>query len=560
MPILSETSIYSVLNSKSDQQGNVYVVRDKLGEHHIRERVDAILERRSTARTSTQTKPVHYSKAGITLNMLVQKQIKEVYRNDMKCLLVIQMSDKDEKSYITIDKASRVIYGTPHSFPITALTILAMQEEPKFREIVENIIENTTTCDEICVEDMSLFMDDLDYRFLNNYKEWVIVHDDSSKNEYHYHLDEYTADPLFCTGKPKKTISQSFREKVVTGCYNVLGLSLDLDPEKEWRNYEVTPLCESLIKSWSRKLKKVVERMDEGLTGKEAAGNYINALLVGRPGCGKSVMIKAICSALGLSYLVQTGNADSEASDLTEKIIVSPTEGSQFTVVMTKVLYAATYGGMLVLEEINLWNPNILFSVLTLLLAEPYCIHRANGTTIQRHPLCVVVATMNPEAVGAFRLNAALISRFSSGGVYMMEDLEENVFIQALEKKHYIEDEKINKKACRWVYDAYKRVLNHLESSQEDSSEVTMRACEGALDRISEGIPPLSAIRSTILGCVAATDISLYAELETEVLPDLRKVDFFVEEIDDVGEEDTCKETTDSNTEDLSVDAKKETM
>ena len=292
---------------------------------------------------------------------------------------------------------------------------------------------------------------------------------------------------------------------------------LKIHPLEFLNDFVPTPEYYSILNKICVRMNKVNTRLDAGLTGINAIGkDYVNLMMVGKPGTGKTTLAYALGAATGMPVYSVPLNKDSE-SDVFEgmtKII-----DGQLQFVSTDFLEAYTNGGIIILEEINLANPNVVMGTIGQAIEFPFVLMENGYKPIRRHPLCVIIGTMNVGTYGSASLNEALSSRFKT--TYILDDPKDEDFIRILEKAGG------NPKTCKWVYKVYSKILEFLigpEANAEDvAMRLTMRGCIGALEGIEEGEPPKEAIRRTLIGKIAESDLSLadHAWEAVRSLPDL---------------------------------------
>lgn len=274
----------------------------------------------------------------------------------------------------------------------------------------------------------------------------------------------------------------------------------------------------SILKKISVRMNKVNLRLDAGLSGIDAIGkDYVNLMMVGKPGTGKTTLAYALGAATGMPVYSIALNKDSE-SDVFQgmtKVI-----DGQLQFVSTDFLDAYKNGGIVVLEEINLANPNIVMGTIGQAVEFPFVLMENGYKPIRRHPLCVIIGTMNVGTYGSTGLNEAMSSRFKT--TYTLEDPKDEDFIRILEKSGS------STKACRWVLKIYKKILDYLMSPSVNAEDVcmrlTMRGCIGALEGIEEGETPKEAIRRTLIGKIAESDLDLANNVWQDIqnIPDFK--------------------------------------
>ena len=135
-----------------------------------------------------------------------------------------------------------------------------------------------------------------------------------------------------------------------------------------------------------------------------------NLLFYGPPGSGKSTLAQLLAQLLHLPYYAVNLSLNVEEDVMLGKYVPGEEPG-RFRFDEPPFVRAFRYGGLVELMELNFARPGVLGAAHSA-LETPFRLTLANGETVQRHPLCIVVATMNLAMVGTQRLNEALKSRF----------------------------------------------------------------------------------------------------------------------------------------------------
>ena len=284
---------------------------------------------------------------------------------------------------------------------------------------------------------------------------------------------------------------------------------------KELEDYVVTPQFRMIFNKIRKRMNETVAALDVGKKGIEACSSVINCILPGRPGTGKTELIKMIAATfhVPLYVVVQTPNTEEDTYEGMTKVVDGKLQfvGSPF-------LDAWENGGIVVLEEINLVKPGNTMGALGQALEKPYLIMKDGYIETYRNPFTIVFATMNVGTAGSQELNDALASRFSP---YMMDDPDPDTFVKILTKAGYPEKE------ASWVYNGYSRVINYLTSPEVDAEElcgsITLRSCFDVLERMEEGLDAKDAARA-ISGQIGLKDPVLAKQVYQnciDILPDL---------------------------------------
>ena len=276
-----------------------------------------------------------------------------------------------------------------------------------------------------------------------------------------------------------------------------------------------------VLKQIRTALLNVKQRMDEGKKGVEAiSDDSINILLTGKPGTGKSRMVEAISAALGLPLTVTPFNLNTDESETSGKTFIK--DGVP-TWQETPLLMSHKYGGISLIEEINLAKPSEAMAILGQKIERPYVVFENGVTPIVKHPLNIVIATMNAGVETRTVLDTALANRFSES-VYRIDDPTEEMFEKTLAVMTGAD-----KKLCHYVIDAYIKVSEWLKSDTVMMPEMTqclsLRTCKGVIKKIKLGINPKAAINENMGGILSIYDTELSERLKREVidpLPELK--------------------------------------
>lgn len=292
-------------------------------------------------------------------------------------------------------------------------------------------------------------------------------------------------------------------------------------PVKTLDNFIPNVSYKKMAMATKAKLSRCLERLQNGLTDPiEVIGNdYVNIIVGGRPGTGKTTTADALSATLGLPIYTAkvTRNTEEDSFEGMTKV----DENGKFVLHDTPFSKAFREGGIIVLEEFNLADPGVIQGAIGQAIEYPFILNVDGYQEVHRHPLCVIIATMNTGTQGAREPNQALTSRFPT--TLTMDDPDENEFIKILCKHGHPKDD------CKQVYKAYTSILNYLNevANNEDIALcVTMRHCLGALQLISDGIvsSKKEAIKDTMIGAIALRDIDL-AKTTYDVAVDILPID-----------------------------------
>lgn len=237
----------------------------------------------------------------------------------------------------------------------------------------------------------------------------------------------------------------------------------------------------------------------------------INIKVMGKPGTGKTVMIEAILASLGYpkGIINCKGRMEEDEIEGMNKFV-----NGVVASIPTKAGELHSQGGAVLLEEINLPDPDILQGALGQALVYPYILKVNGYLETKRSPMTIYFATMNIGTQGTKPLNEALSSRFPEG--HILEDVSEEEFISILTRSGNKES------SCRTVYNVYQEILNYLREYQEDLvRSVTMRHCLTCLHQLELGFPLKKAVKNTFISQIYSTDPEVAKTLE-ETIPELQ--------------------------------------
>lgn len=275
--------------------------------------------------------------------------------------------------------------------------------------------------------------------------------------------------------------------------------------------FESTPEFEEIVKKIAFRAKKILERLDMGMSEEEAIGrDALNIMLLGKPGTGKTTLAYALSAATGMPVCTTAWNKHSDEDEVEGKTKI--VDGKpQF--VETNSLLFHQFGGIDVNEEINLADPSVTMGSLGQKLEYPYIVKRNGYEDIKRHPLNVIIATMNVGTNGSNPLNQALANRFRTP--YILDDPTRETFINIIEKASGK-----GRDVCEWVYEAYEATCQYLRDPDVNEEEIcqnlSIRTCLGAIENMEEGQSPIRALINSIVGAVAVVDVEVARNLQRE--------------------------------------------
>ena len=256
------------------------------------------------------------------------------------------------------------------------------------------------------------------------------------------------------------------------------------------------------------RMKKAGEAWNDdrpGMIGKD----YINCTLVGKPGTGKTALAYALSAATGMPVYTNncSHNTDEDEFEGKVKLVDGKPES-----VPTDGLNCFENGGIYLLEEVNLPQAAVIMGALGQAVEFPFILKKNGYETIRRHPLCIFISTMNTGTAGSKQLSQPFANRFKQS--FMLNDPDKNDFISILQTTG------ATKKVCSWVYKAYETITETIanDNAMADVESIlltlSMRSCMGAIENIQEGMSPKDAIRTSIIGKIAETDMEVAKNCE----------------------------------------------
>lgn len=267
-----------------------------------------------------------------------------------------------------------------------------------------------------------------------------------------------------------------------------------------------------IVKKLSYRFGKVLTRLNAGMQGLEAiADDYVNSMMVGRPGTGKTTLARAVGAALGIPVYTVPLKKFSEEDEFQGKTKIV---AGELQSVKTTFLKGYATGGLIVLEEINIADPGVIQGVLGQAVEPPFILEEDGYKVIHRHPLCGIVATMNTDTQGSNPLNEAFSSRMKQ--TYTLDDPKKEEFIATLMSKGFKE------KDVLVIYNSYYRIQNYVKAEfrEELLLNVTLRGCIGALESMEEGCDWKTAVRDTLVGKLAEQDLEFAEQVYDSVIKD----------------------------------------
>lgn len=504
--------------------------------------------------TGWENTPPKYSAIGHIAEQIFKT--KETLKQAFENFYVLENKNYDKFYYYTKSKdvlclnlTKKCIEYSGDTFTLIIFLLAAIWTNDELKEIIRSLSLDRQNSDAknytIKGEDMALLQDSFYYGNVKDPKGTFTDIETISVNKSEISLElsrliqlnkvKNLYEIMFEEKLSEKNISteDTIKKEISSGDFI---LSTFEKKELDFSDYYFTKDFISIVKKLKKHLENVIERMknkNDNLSTEEIIGEeYYNILLAGKPSTGKSVMAKQIAKALGLPFAVQSCTMYSEDDDFSRKSKLSENntnvkikeneslkdvlihfgkaflkKGNGFAYQDSNFLSIFKNGGVICIEEINLLNANVAQGALGQALEKPFTITTPDGEVIKRHPLCVVIGTMNCDTAGVNSMNEALLSRFKQP--YIIDDPTENEFIEILKMKGYKDE------YCIWTFNVYSEIVRFLTEKDEEDilNVVTMRGCLSMLENLADGETQKEALLHSLLGQIGIKDRSVMQDI-----------------------------------------------
>lgn len=251
--------------------------------------------------------------------------------------------------------------------------------------------------------------------------------------------------------------------------------------------------------------------LDSGTSQYEATKeNYANIIFVGKPGTGKTSLAYALGASLGVPVYTVTNSRNTEEDNYEGK---NKVVDGKIKFCPTPFLNAYKNGGIIVLEEFNLVPPDVLMGAIGQAVEAPFLLMEDGYKEVRRHPLCVIIATMNTATQGSKDPNEAFTSRFPT--IIAMDDPVRDDFISILKSSG------AENADCEAVYDIYRSIIDYLVTNtyEDVAMSLTLRHCLAVLKAMKKNSLRLKpAVKRCITNAICVKDLALAKEVYDTVV------------------------------------------
>lgn len=292
-----------------------------------------------------------------------------------------------------------------------------------------------------------------------------------------------------------------------------------------------------LVKHIKFRLEKIKARENSGMSGAKAIDNdAINFSLIGPPGTGKSVMIKAIAATFGLPFGISRNSSDTDIDEYEGKTRLINGSPEFCDVDCTEI---AKNGGILANEEVNLTPSGVITGALNQFAEKPFILKRNGYENVERHPYTILCNLFNPTVRGGQIMNQSYISRFPI--TLDIQAPTDNEMASMLLSKFDGTDTRGKLEIPSWYNNTPRKITKNdailanailkesikwLKACEAEELALTLstRQCIAFLQLLEEGFPKDIAFKNTFCNAIKCVDIeqdradSVSSQYENEFL------------------------------------------